>query len=85
MNTDVEFIDQLSAGAQTQVSLSLTLLLYSSAFQDFSVLRTNRVETQRSRGAERERVPCERWRRLLESAFAMPDIGKVSRASGAKG
>ncbi len=34
------------------LSRSLSLLLFSSAFQDFSVFRTNRVETQRSRGTE---------------------------------
>ncbi len=31
-----------------QLSLSLSLLLFSSAFQDLSVFRTNRVETQRT-------------------------------------
>ncbi len=34
------------------VGSAVSLLLFSSAFQDFSAFRTNRVETQRSRGAE---------------------------------
>ena len=34
----------------------LSLLLLSSAFQDFSVFRTKRLETQRKGGAEKESV-----------------------------
>ncbi len=36
-------------------SLGHSLLLFFSAFQEFPLFQTNRVETQRSRGAEERR------------------------------